>query len=122
VIRTAGTAIPVTILVATLAVAAILFGPRPPAATVPNDVPISASVSPLATPATFKPVPRTTPARPSAKAIYKGHTLDEIVADPSLLAGVLSEADYIRPIHGEAVPRLRDTGSDTVCPNHVECP
>ena len=110
-----------TILVATLAVAAILLGPRPGAPPAPIDVAVSASGGALATPVTPKP-PSATPARASAKAIYKGYTLDEIRADPSLLAEVLAEADYIRPIHGEPVPPLRDAGSDTVCPNHVECP
>ena len=68
------------------------------------------------------PVAGSPRATPRGKEIYKGHTLEEIRADPSLLAEILAEADYIRPIHGEPDPPLPNFGSDTVCPNHVECP
>jgi hypothetical protein len=119
--RTARNAIPVTILVATLAVAAIVLSPRPDASTAPTDAAVSVSDNPLATPATFGAVPTATPARPSAKAIYKGHTLDEIRADPSLLAEVLAEADYIRPIHGEPEPPIPDAFAHTLCLNAAQC-
>lgn len=71
---------------------------------------------------TAPPVAASARATPRGKVIYKGHTLEEIRADPSLLAEILSEADYIRPVHGEPDPPLTNYGSDTVCPNHVECP
>jgi hypothetical protein len=72
--------------------------------------------------ATATPPGSPTPAPPSSRAIYKGHTLEEIVADPELLAEVNALSDYIRPVHGEPDPPLPNFGSDTICPNHVECP
>jgi hypothetical protein len=80
------------------------------------------------------PSPKTPPAAaspratPRGKEIYKGHTIEEIAADPVLLDELLAEGDYISPggvrigEDGTVDPPVSDGSSDTVCPNHVECP
>jgi hypothetical protein len=120
-----------TILVVAFAVAALALG-QPVAegadvlvtTTDSGDIvaPALASAAPTAAPVES---PRATP---RGKEIYKGHTLEEIVADPALFEEVNSLSDYIRPINpplgpdGEADPPISDGSSDTICPNHVECP
>jgi len=110
-----------TILVAFLVGTAVLVidaTPEPLLQVAPSDGAGAISQpSPTAPPMAANPR-----ATPRGKEIYKGHTLEEIRADPSLLAEILAEADYIRPVHGEPNPPLTDYGSDRKCPNHVECP
>jgi hypothetical protein len=110
------------LLVATLIVAAFVLGqPGPDAA---QQVTIADSRRTVAAPADATPTPTANPStpRPTSNAIYKGYTLEEIRADPELLEEVQSVADYLRPIHDKPDPPLPDVGSDTLCPNHVECP
>jgi hypothetical protein len=121
-----------TILVVALAVAALVLGQ--PAAEAADGLVTTTDSGDIVAPAlasaapTAAPVAESPRATPRGKEIYKGHTLDEIRADPSLLAEVLAEADYIRPINpplgpdGEPDPPISDGSSDTICPNHVECP
>jgi len=96
----------VAILVASIGIAAaLLLAQRSPGTTT---VHVSSSdsgqaVATAAPPSTAPPAARPA-ATPRGKEIYQGHTLEEIRADPSLLAEVLAEADYIRPIHGEPDP------------------
>jgi hypothetical protein len=124
--RTWRGAIAVTILVVPFAIAGLVLGrPAPEAAdvgvTTTDSGPIVAAAVPTPGP-TAAPVAGHPRATPRGKEIYKGHTLDEIRADPSLLGEILAEGDYIRPVHGEPYPPLHDSGSDHICPNHVECP
>ena len=110
-----------SILVAFLVVTATLVidaDPAPGPRVAPSG---SAGAIPAASP-TAPPMAANPRATPRGKEIYKGHTLEEIRADPSLLAEILAEADYIRPVHGEPNPPLTNYGSDRKCPNHVECP
>jgi hypothetical protein len=109
-----------TILVAALAVAAFVSQQGPERASGGATTIGRSRVAVPAASATSTPSP--TPARPSAKAIYKGHTLEEILADPALLEAIQAEADYSRPIHGEPDRPISNGDSDTICPNHVECP
>jgi len=112
-----------TILVAVLALGALLLGQGGLTDSDASVTPYRSThtTAAAATPALTRPASQAQ-ASPRGKIIYKGHTLEEIRADPSLLAEILSEADYIRPVHGEPDPPLTNYGSDTVCPNHVECP
>jgi len=120
-----------TMLVALFIVAALVSGqPAPRAvdvigATTDSGHPASTIVIPGPTAAPVAASPRATP---RGKEIYKGHTLEEIVADPALFEEVDSLSDYSRPINpplgpdGEPDPPISDGSSDTICPNHVECP
>jgi hypothetical protein len=114
----------VAILVAWFGIAAaLLLAQRSPGTTT---VHVSSSDSgqaaATAAPPSTAPQAATPTPTPRGKEIYKGHTLEEIRADPSLLAEILAESDYIRPVHGAPDPPLHDSGSDHVCPNHLECP
>jgi hypothetical protein len=123
--RTWRSAIAVTILVAAFAIAGLVLGrPAPEAA----DVGVTTTDSgPIVGPGVATPGPTAAPvaghprATPRGKEIYKGHTLDEIRADPSLLAEVLSEADYIRPVHGEPEPPIPDGFGHTLCVEEAHC-
>ena len=86
-----------TILALLVAAALLIIGtdPRPAIRFAPS---AGASAIAVAS-ATAAPVAASPSATPRGKEIYKGHTLEEIRADPSLLAEVLAQADYIRPIH-----------------------
>ena len=121
-----------TILVVAFAIAALVL--RQPAAEA-ADVGVTATESARAVaPRLTRAAPTAAPgaesprATPRGKEIYKGHTLEEIVADPALFEELNSLSDYIRPINpplgleGEPDPPISDGSSDTVCPNHVECP
>jgi hypothetical protein len=96
----------VAILVASLAVVALLLMLRAPGpATLHVGGSDSGQALTTATPSpTARPTGATPTPTPRGKEIYKGHTLEEIRADPSLLAEVLAEADYIGPIQGEPDP------------------
>jgi len=112
-----GAAILVAFVVGTT-VLVIDAGPTPALQVAP-----SGGVSSNPTPQPTDPPEAGSPrATPRGKEIYKGHTLEEILADPALLEEANSLSDDIRPIHGEPDPPLSNFGSDTVCPNHVECP
>ena len=121
-----------TILVAVFVVAALVLGqPAPGSADVVGVTTDSGQIGaePLASPGrTAAPVAASPWATPRGKEIYKGHTLEEIVADPALFEEVNSLSDYSRPINpplgpdGKPDPPISDGSSDTICPNHVECP
>ena len=92
-----------SILVALLVVTALLVvggEPDPALEVVPSDA--ADAVTPPSR--TVPPAEATPGATPRGKEIYKGHTLEEIRADPSLLAEVNALSDYIRPIQGEPGP------------------
>ena len=95
----------VAILVASVGIAALLLAQRTPGTTT---VHVSSSDSgravETAAPSSSAPPAATPTPTPRGREIYKGHTLEEIRADPSLLAEVLAEGDYIRPVHGEPDP------------------
>ena len=114
-----------TILVVAFAAAALVLGqPAPEAADVGVTAtdsgriagPPAASAGP-----TSAPVEGSPRATPRGKEIYKGHTLEEIRADPSLLAEILAESDYIRPVHGEPEPLIPDGFGHTLCLGEADC-
>jgi hypothetical protein len=114
-----------TILVAGFAVAALVLGqPAPRAADVGATAtdsgriaaPPAASAGPTTAPAAVSPR-----ATPRGKEIYKGHTLEEILADPALFEEANSLSDYIRPVHGEPEPAIPAGYAHTLCLDEVEC-
>ena len=113
------------ILVVAFAVAVLVLGqPAPEAADVGVTGTDSGRIvaSPLGTAghgaAPLTDGPRATP---RGKEIYKGHTLEEILADPALFEEVNSLSDYIRPVHGEPEPPIPDGFAHTLCLDEAEC-
>ena len=70
---------------------------------------------------TSAPAAASSGATPRGKEIYKGHTLEEILADPALLEEVNSLSDYIRPVHGEPEPPMPDGFAHTLCFDKAVC-
>lgn len=116
------------LVMAALVIAAIVLGqPRTAATAATSSIGQSERQASTAAPgATETPDP--VPVLPSSRPIYKGHTIEEIAADPKLLEEVLALGDYIAPVRGQigedgvVDPTRQDGSSDTACPNGEECP